>query len=110
VTPTGDGAADGQAVLAALLDGRATCVFDGVAPAAQVQLATDGGALRLSADALLGGAEGQLWRGGAVVGTGHGEGGAIRFECAGGCGPGIYRAVVTRSGRPWIFTNPVVIE
>ena len=42
--------------------------------------------------------------------TGRAEAGALRFDCAGGCGPGTYRAVVTRGGRPWLFTNPVVIE
>lgn len=110
VRPSGDASADGKAVLAALLDGRATCVFDGVAPAANVQLSAAGGAMRLSAAASLEGAEARLWRDGAVVATGRGEGGAIRFDCAGGCGPGIYRAVATRGGRPWIFTNPVVIE
>ncbi len=110
VRPSGDAAADGQAVLSALLDGRATCVFDGVAPAAHVRLAADGKALRLTAEAALDGAEAGLWRDGAVVASGRGEGGAIRFECQGGCGPGTYRAVVRRGGRPWLFTNPAVIE
>jgi hypothetical protein len=110
VTPTGDAAADGKAVLAALLDGRAACVFDGVAPAAQVRLAAAGGALRLSAAGSLAGAEAVLWRDGALVATSRAEGEALRFDCAGGCGPGTYRAVATRGGRPWIFTNPVVIE
>ncbi len=110
VSPSGDAAADGQAVLSALLDGRATCVFDGVAPAAHVRLAADGKALRLTAEAALDGAEAGLWRDGAVVASGRGEGGAIRFECPGGCGPGTYRAVVRRGGRPWLFTNPAVIE
>ena len=110
VVPTGDAATDGQAVLAALLDGRAACVFDGVAPASQVRLAADGAALRLAADASFDGAEAVLWRGGAVVGTGRGQGSSVRFDCAGGCGPGTYRAVATRGGRPWLYTNPVVIE
>ncbi len=111
VRPTGDAAADGKAVLAALFDGRAACVFDGVAPAARVRLAhATGAAMQLSADGSLDGAEARLWRAGAVVASGRGESGAVRFDCAGGCGPGIYRAVATRGGRPWIFTNPVVIE
>jgi hypothetical protein len=110
VRPSGDAAADGRAVLAALLDGRASCVFDGVAPASGVRLAGDGVALRLTADAALEGAEARLWRAGAPVASGRGEGGSIRFQCEGGCGPGTYRAVVTRGGRPWLFTNPVVIE
>jgi hypothetical protein len=110
VRATGDAATDGRAVLAALLDGRATCVFDGVAPAAEVRLAGAGGTLRLTAAAPLDGVEAVLWRGGAVVATGRAEAGALRFDCDGGCGPGTYRAVVTRGGRPWIFTNPVVLE
>ncbi len=111
VTPSGDAAADGRAVLAALMDGRAACVFDGVAPAGRVRLAaTLGGRLRLDAEASLDGAEAVLWRGGAVVATAHAQQGALAFDCAGGCGPGIYRAVVRRGGRPWIFTNPAVVE
>jgi hypothetical protein len=110
VTPSGDAAADARAVLAALLDGRASCVFDGVAPASGLRLTADGPALRLTAAASLDGAEGRLWRAGAQVATARGQGSALRFECDGGCGPGTYRAVVTRDGRPWLFTNPVVIE
>ncbi len=110
VTPTGDAAVDGKAVLASLLDGRAACVFDGVAPAARIRLAADGGAVRLTVDGALDGAEAVLWRSGVVVAAGRGDGGALRFDCPGGCGPGTYRAVVTRAGRPWIFTNPAVIE
>jgi len=111
VRPSGDGAADGKAVLAALMDGRATCVFDGVAPASGVRLArAPGGGISLQADADLGGVEALLWSGGAVVASGRGEGGVIRFDCAGGCGPVIYRAVATRGGRPWLFTNPAVFE
>jgi predicted metal-dependent phosphoesterase TrpH len=110
VRPTGEAAADGASVLAALLDGRASCVFDGVAPAANVRLTGAGGAVRLSIDGSLDGAEALLWRGGAVVASGRGAGGGLHFDCLGGCGPGTYRAVVTRAGRPWIFTNPVVIE
>ena len=110
VTPTGDAAADGKAVLAALLDGRAACVFDGVAPAARVSLAADRGAVQLTLEGALDGAEAVLWRGGAVVASARGAEGALRFDCPGGCAPGTYRAVVTRAGRPWIYTNPMVIE
>ncbi len=111
VRVTGDAMVDGKAVLAALLDGRASCVFDGVAPASGIRLGgVAGGELRLSAEASLVGSEALLWSGGVVVASGVVEPGAIRFACAGGCGPGIYRAVVRRGGRPWIFTNPVVIE
>ncbi len=106
VVPTGDAAADGQAVLAALLDGRATCVFDGVAPASQVRLKVDGATLRLAADASFDGAEAVLWRGGAVVGRGRGQGNAVRFDCAGGCGPGTYRAVATVAAAPGSTPTP----
>ena len=111
VRASGEAAADARAVLAALLDGRATCVFDGVAPASNLRLAqTPGGRLRLTGDGAFEGAEAILWRGGAVVGSARGEAGGFGFDCGGGCGPGIYRAVATRAGRPWLFTNPVVIE
>ena len=111
VRASGDAVADARAVLAALLDGRAACVFDGVAPASNVRLVpVTGAGLALRADGGLDGAEAVLWRGGAVVATGRAERDAIRFDCAAGCGPGIYRAVARRDGRPWIFTNPVVIE
>ncbi len=112
VTPSGDGAADGRAVLQALIDGRATCVFDGVAPAAGVALAPagDGTLLFTSAGAPLDAAEARLVRDGAGAGTAEPAPGGVRFRCPGGCGPGTYRAEARRDGRPWIFTNPVVIE
>jgi hypothetical protein len=112
VVPGGDGAADGAAVLAALLDGRASCVFDGVAPASGVRLSGDGaGRLRL---ALRGGpaapGEARLLRDGQPVGRAAADPYGLVFTCEGGCGPGTYRAEVRRDGRPWIFTNPAVIE
>jgi hypothetical protein len=118
VTPSGDGAADGRAVLDALLDGRAACVFDGVAPAAQVSLAPAGdGSLLLSLSTAPGDppdpGEARLVQpgGGAAPGApAEAAPGGLRFRCPGGCGPGTYRAEVTRGGRPWIFTNPVVVE
>jgi len=118
VAPSGDGAADGKAVLDALLDGRAACVFDGVAPAAQVALAPAGdGTLRLSiatpAGEAVDPAEARLVQpGGGAAQPARAEAapGGLRFSCPGGCGPGTYRAEVTRGGRPWIFTNPVVVE
>ena len=108
VRPTGDAATDGKAVLAALLDGRAACVFDGVAPAANVRLAAAEGALRLSADGSFEGAEARLWRDGVVVATGRGEAGAVRFDCAvgawgrGSTGRSRPAAAVPGSSRtPW---------
>jgi len=118
VAQSGDGAADGRAVLEALLDGRAACVFDGVAPAARVALAPAGdGTLLLSISSAPADppdpAEARLVQpgGGASQGArAEAAPGGLRFRCPGGCGPGTYRAEVTRGGRPWIFTNPVVVE
>jgi hypothetical protein len=112
VRPTGDAAADGQAVLQALLDGRAACVFDAVAPASAVTLAPagDGTLLLTAGGASLDAAEARLVRHGAVAGVPEAAPGGVRFRCPGGCGPGTYRAEARRGGRPWIFTNPVVIE
>lgn len=112
VTPTGDGFADGQAVLRALLDGRAACVLDAVAPASGVALAPAGdGTLLLSVQGPAPApGEARLLRDGAPVGAAEAAPGGVRFRCQGGCGPGTYRAEVRRDGRPWIFTNPAVIE
>ncbi len=119
VRPTGDAAADGRAVLAALLDGGASCVFDGVAAASGVRLAVaDGGRgleLHLSAPDL-GRARFVLVRDGLVAGertpaASAGEA-VIPFACEGGgsCPPGDYRVEATWDGRPWIFTNAIRIE
>jgi hypothetical protein len=112
VTPSGDGAADGRAVLQALLDGRAACVFDAVAPAWAVSLtpAGDGTLLLAAGGGPLDPAEARLVRDGAVVGAAEAAPGVARFRCPGGCGPGTYRAEARLGGRPWIFTNPVIIE
>jgi len=115
VAPTGDGAADGRAVLAALLDGRAACVFDAVAPAFRVALARDAdGTMRLTAAAAtIDPAEARLVRLGPGAGReprAESRADGLRFTCDGGCGPGTYRAEVRRGGRPWILTNPVVVE
>lgn len=119
VTPSGDGARDGRAVAAALLDGRASCVYDGVAPAAGVRLvaARDGRALELHLAAPeLGPARFELLRDGMRVAarTPAARGGVavIPFGCEGGarCPPGDYRVEATWDGRPWIFTNPIRIE
>jgi hypothetical protein len=112
VTPTGDGARDGAAVLAALLDGRAACVVDAVAPAAGVRLEPDragGVALRVDA-ALPPGAEVRLLHDGAPAGPVTPVAGGWRAACGGpGCA-GTWRAEAWVDGRPWIFTNPAVIE
>ena len=114
VTLTGDAAADTRAVLGALFDGRAACVYDGVAPASGVSVDLDAGGgvevslatprpkpvrLRLIRD----GREVEV-RELPLLGPAR-----VRF-CAAGCGAGVYRVEGTWDGRPWIFTNPVAIE
>jgi hypothetical protein len=114
VTLTGDAPADTRAVLAALLDGRAACVYDGVAPAASVALTrVPGAGLHLSLDApLTAGVRFRLLRDGREVEvqtlTGQ-PSTSVRF-CEGGCAPGTYRVEGTVDGRPWLFTNPVAFE
>lgn len=112
VTPSGDGGADAAAVLAALLDGRASCVVDAEAPASRVALRSAGdGTLLLTAEgAAIDPAEARLVSGGAPAGVAEAAPGGVRFRCPGGCGPATYRAEAWRAGRPWIFTNPAVIE
>lgn len=110
----GDAALDSRAVLAALLDGRAFCVYDGVAPAGAVRLgAAAGGTLELSMEAPPG--AGQAFRllrdGREVEARFRSADGPARISfCATGCGPGTYRVEGTLDGRPWIFTNPVTFE
>lgn len=112
---TGDAPRDAAAVTAALLDGSATCVLDGRAPADHVRLsARPDGALELALRAPPGpGARRyRLLRAGAPVGRfepAAGGGGGV-FRCDGRCPPGAYRAEVRLDDQPWIFTNPVVIE
>jgi hypothetical protein len=114
LAPTGDGVADGAAVLRALADGRGSCVFDAVAPAARIELGPGpGGALRLQLETgpgLLDRASARFFHDGAPAGLPQRTQGGWRVTCPGGCGAGHWRAEVTLDGRPWIFTNPVVIE
>ncbi len=118
VTPSGDAAVDARAVSAALLDGRAACVFDGVAPARSVRLvaARDGRGLELLLDAPdLSRATFTLLRDGGVVANrtpaARTGAAAIPFGCDGGpCPRGDYRVEAIWDGRPWIFTNPIRIE
>jgi hypothetical protein len=114
----GDASADVPAVVAALTDGRAACVFDGVAPATGVRLVPAPGGRGL--DLLLASpdlrpARFALLRDGAIVAErgADASGGAVAvpFDCGGGaCPPGDYRVEGRFDGRPWIFTNPVRIE
>ncbi|HSM93567.1 MAG TPA: PHP domain-containing protein [Anaeromyxobacteraceae bacterium] len=113
VTLTGDAARDTRAVLGALFDGSAACVYDGVAPGAAVRLArAPGGGLDLSLQAPAGcDVRLRLLRDGqeVEVRTARQGPGGVRF-CEAGCAPGTYRAEGTVDGRPWLFTNPVAIE
>jgi predicted metal-dependent phosphoesterase TrpH len=133
VATTGDGAEDARRVAAALLDGRAACVLDGVAPASSVRLtrAADPGAIELALRAPdLSGARFTLLRDGAPVGPTSGAAASsgpdarqdassgaeareavVRLPCgAPACAPGDYRVEATWAGRPWIFTNPLTID
>src|SRR6266545_7330041 len=115
---SGDAGADVRSVTAALTDGRAVCVIDGVAPASEVRLVRARGRrgfdLHLDApDLSL--ARFTLLRDGDVVAQRTPAAGAgaavIPFDCDGGtCPPGDYRVEGRWDGRPWIFTNPVGIE
>lgn len=114
VALTGDAAADTRAVLGALLDGRAACVYDGVAPAGAVRLSpAGGGQLELTLDTpRRAGASFRLLRDGRAVESAAlpADGPArVRF-CAAGCGRGSYRVEGSVDGRPWIFTNPLAVE
>ena len=116
--PSGDGAYDARSVARALLDGRAACVMDGVAPAASIRLAraADPGALELAIRAPdLSRARFTLLRDGVPVGDAaapvRGGEAVVRLACGGGaCPPGDYRVEGTWDGRPRIFTNPLAIE
>jgi hypothetical protein len=112
VERSGDAGADARAVTAALLDGSAACVFDGVADAGRVRLSRPDArtiALSLGAppDAR---ARFALFRDGSPAGAlvPGADGAALR--CDGSCPPGDYRVEARIDGRPWIFTNPLRIE
>jgi len=112
VERSGDAGADAGAVTAALLDGSAACVFDGVAPAGHVRLSRpDARTIALS----LGApphprARFSLVRDGRPAGAlAPGADGAA-FRCDGPCPRGDYRVEARVDGRPWIFTNPLRIE
>ncbi|HYG67122.1 MAG TPA: PHP domain-containing protein, partial [Anaeromyxobacteraceae bacterium] len=112
VAPTGEDARDAEAVSAALLDGLAACVFDGIAPASGIRLAAGRDGLELAArGAALPRARWTVTRDGVPqpVEVTVSDGG-VRLTCAGGCAPGDYRVEGRLDGRAWIFTNPVRIE
>lgn len=115
VAPTGDARADAAAVTAALLDGRAVCVFDAVAPAARTGLSAREGALALTLEGAGPAAERATWsalrNGVPVPVSARQEPGGVRLACGDRrCPPGDWRVEGRLDGRAWIFTNPVRIE
>ena len=120
VRPTGDAAADGRAVLAALLDGarelrvrRRGRRLGRPARGRRRRPGPRAPPLRRPTSA---GPGSSLVRDGLVAGertpaASAGEA-VIPFACEGGgsCPPGDYRVEATWDGRPWIFTNPIRIE
>jgi hypothetical protein len=115
VTPTGDAAADARAVLDALLGGRATCVFDAVAPGWGARLerreGPGGPSLVLRAPPV--GAEVRALHDGKVARVVAQDAAGEAALCGGAappCEPGRWRAEARAAGRPWIFTNPAAIE
>jgi len=114
VSLTGDVAADTHAVVASLLDGRAVCVFDGVAPAGAVRFApAAGGALDLTLEtpARAGGRVRLLRDGREVEARALPASGPVHLRlCRDGCGAGAFRVEATLDGRQWIFTNPVALK
>jgi len=113
-TLSGDATADTRTVLGALLGGRATCVYDGVAPASGFRLEREpGGALEaaLETPRRRGGRLRLLRDGRELEVQPLPAAGPVRLRfCGGGCSPGSYRLEGTVDGRPWIFANPVAIE
>jgi hypothetical protein len=113
---SGEAPADARRVVDALLDGDATCVFDGVAAADGLSLAREGRTLTFRAR------HGPNRRGDDVRVVHDGESrparpvpsarpGVVEWAlCEGECPPGAYRVEARLGGRPWIFTNPVRIE
>jgi hypothetical protein len=113
VTLTGEAEVDARAVVAGLLDGRAFCVLDGLAPASGVRLfpAPSGDRLDLTVSTPdPSRARWLLFRDGSLAGEmAPGPGGAA-FACGGPCPRGAWRAEGRWDGQDWIFTNPVRIE
>ncbi len=119
VTLSGDAAADARAVAAGLLDGSASCVFDGVAPASGVRLAEgpERGQLFLRVDSPdHGEARYDLIRDGRRIGSlAPGIAGSVSIGLSLACEkdvcpPGAYRVEGRWNGRPWLYTNPIRLE
>ena len=109
----GEAGADAPAVVAGLLDGRAFCALDGLAPASGVRLAPAPSGDRLDLTFSTpdpSRARWLLFRDGALAGEmAPGPGGAA-FTCGGRCPRGAWRAEGRWDGQDWIFTNPIRIE
>jgi hypothetical protein len=118
LTLTGDAKIDSARVAEALLAGRATCVFDGVAPGWGVSLTRSGAGARaeLVLSAPREPTDVSVYRDGTLVHAGPARAsgsGAYRICGSGGpvpCGPGLWRVEGRLDERPWLFTNPVRIE
>jgi hypothetical protein len=111
VTPSGDAGQDARRVVDALLDGRATCVFDAVAPGWGAGLRVDPGSVALVAPPR--GAEVRILHDGALVRTERQPAGGTVSLCGGAAAPcarGAWRAEARLAGRPWIFTSTARIE
>jgi hypothetical protein len=133
----GEAGADTKAVVRALTDGSAACVFDGEWPASGVRLRADGGRLTLALETVAPHARGLGWLGaagrqasvtvlkdGAVIGRsalprvpgfpreGDRREPVVLGDLCGAprCAPGTYRVELRLDGRPWVLTNPIAIE
>lgn len=114
---TGDARTDSARLVDALLGGRATCVFDGVAPGWGASIVRSGTGARTDlvlrapreptdASVFL---DGTLVYSGALRPSGDGYG-----VCGVGgpvaCARGLWRVEARVAGRPWLFTNATRIE
>lgn len=110
---TGNAAADARAVVAGLLDGRAFCVLDDLAPASQVRLAAAPRGDRIGLTFSTpdpSRARWLLYRDGSLAGEMAPVPGGASFACDGRCPRGAWRAEGRWDGDDWIFTNPIRIE
>lgn len=110
---SGDASADARAVVDGLLDGRAYCVFDGVAPAWGVRLSLEPGGdrIRLSFETPdPAPASFRLLRDGNPAAPFEPGPGGGTFPCGGPCAGHAWRVEATWEGQPWLFTNPLRIE
>lgn len=118
LTLTGDAKVDSARVLDALLAGRATCVFDGVAPGWGMSISRAGSGPRteLVLRAPREPSEVSVYRDGTLTYEGAAPAGSNGGYAA--CGPagpvpcarGAWRVEARVDGRPWLFTNAVRIE